>query len=128
MLIQKISDTKDKLSHEFQEITIQYQKDKITYLTSLEKISKELLNIHNKVNTIKNNTSSSNINDEIMSLYLSSEFESMKEHLTKDLKNEFERKFEIEKLKLKNQKNSLIISLIIISTCSIVLSIFSYLY
>jgi len=103
-----------------------YQNDKISYLSILEKISQEIVRINIKINDIPtSNEPTTKVNDAI-AICLSSEFETIKESITKDLKNEFERKFEIEKLKIKNQKNLLTISLISISLSSIIISIIAY--
>jgi len=103
-----------------------YQNDKISYLSILEKISQEIVRINIKINDIPTNNERTTKANDAIAICLSSEFETIKESITKDLKNEFERKFEIEKLKIKNQKNLLTISLISISLSSIIISIIAY--
>lgn len=117
-----------------------YKIEKIANLTKLDELSEEIsllvkdqVNdtssiIYGKLDSIEKRFSQSDLTpvskDELISKYLSSEFQEMKESTIKNIKNEVNTKFKLESLKSKKLSTLLFIGLSI-SIAALVVSIFT---
>lgn len=117
-----------------------YQLDKISIFTEIDNLSDKLKssnkqsisstetsNTNEKINKIEKTLEIQNKSfiskDDFLSLYLSKEFEEIKNSTINNIKNEIERKFQLEISKYKNKNNLLLSLFIILSITSILLSL-----
>ena len=117
-----------------------YQLDKISIFTEIDNLSNKLKSSSNQsISNIENSNTNEKINkiektleiqkksfiskDDFLSLYLSKEFEEIKNTTLNNIKNEIERKFQLEISKYKNKNNLLLFLFIILSITSILLSL-----
>ena len=95
ILFNKILNTKITLNT----LIRKYQSDRVSFLTRQELLSKDLLEIKNIVKTMNNNkntpikTDKFILKDDFYSIYLSKEFEELKNNTTQNIKIELEKRF-----------------------------------
>ena len=126
ILFNKILNTKTTLNT----LIRKYQSDRVSFLTQQELLSKDLLEIKNIVKTMNNNKNTSIktdkfiLKDDFYSIYLSKEFEELKNNTTQNIKIELEKRFNQELIKHKKNNKLLMISSLTLSCLCIILSTF----
>jgi len=119
--IERIIYNIEYLQNNFDVISENYQIDKVTFLTNLTNITTKINELENLIEKNKNLTG--NTEKDLMRMYLSTEFETIKNDIKKDLKLEFTNKFDKELKKIKNT-NIKFYLLLIISLSSFSISCF----
>lgn len=111
-----------KINQSLQVLIKRYQADRVSILTQNDLFLKDITeikdNIHNKKNQLstlsKEEEDKYLLKDDFISIYLSKEFQDLKENSINGIKNELEIKFKEELLTYKNE-NKLLKSILIIA-------------